>query len=88
MSLSYWCVPSKDLMELTIYVEKAVSSKAMLAIIKQKKIEIVEIEVAVAVRRLGFNGLLNRAKLKNCRAAVIQAPYRFYSSAPTATHRC
>jgi predicted 3-demethylubiquinone-9 3-methyltransferase (glyoxalase superfamily) len=42
-----WQIYPKRLLELTMNADKAISSKAMTAMMKQKKIEIAEIEAAV-----------------------------------------
>lgn len=42
-----WQIYPKRLLELTIHTDKTISSKAMAAMMKQKKIDIAEIEAAV-----------------------------------------
>ena len=42
-----WQIYPKRLLELTMHADKSVSSKAMAAMMKQKKIDIVEIEAAL-----------------------------------------
>lgn len=42
-----WQIYPKRLLELTMHADKQISSKAMAAMMKQKKIDIAEIEVAV-----------------------------------------